>query len=184
VGGPQIRCLCTTSCTSDAECTDPSRPFCSLYEGSPGICTTVDFGCCACPCSSPDTPIATPTGERPIAELRAGDLVYSVDGQAIVTVPLRKVGQQRAISHSVQRVELEDGTVLEISARHPTADGRTFADLAAGGELDGKRIVRVSREPYQHSFTYDILPDSPTGAYFAGGALIGSTLMPGMGCSK
>jgi len=37
-------------------------------------------------CASPDTPIATPDGERPIAELREGDLVYSVDGGAIVPV--------------------------------------------------------------------------------------------------
>jgi len=184
VGGPQIRCLCTTSCTSDADCANPSRPFCSLFEGSPGICTPVDFGCCACPCTSPDTPIATPSGERPISELRTGDLVYSVDAEAIVAVPLRKIGRQRAIQHSVQRVELEDGTVLEISARHPTADGRTFADLYAGGELDGKRVLRVRREPYSHPFTYDILPDSSTGTYFAGGDLIGSTLLPGMGCGR
>jgi hypothetical protein len=184
VGGPQIRCLCTTSCESDSDCPDPARPFCSLAEGTPGICTPVDFGCCACPCTSPNTPIATPSGDRPIADLRVGDLVYSVEPDGIVVVPVKKIGKQRAVQHSVQRVELGDGTVLEISPRHPTADGRTFADLHAGAELGGKSVVRVSLEPYPHPFTHDILPDSSTGAYFAGGALIGSTLSPGMGCGR
>jgi hypothetical protein len=30
--------------------------------------------------------------------------------------------------------------------------------------------------PYEHPFTYDILPASSTGTYIAGGKLIGSTL--------
>jgi hypothetical protein len=30
--------------------------------------------------------------------------------------------------------------------------------------------------PYEHAFTYDILPASETGTYYAAGALIGSTL--------
>jgi hypothetical protein len=30
--------------------------------------------------------------------------------------------------------------------------------------------------PYLHDATYDILPDSSSGAYFASGVLIGSTL--------
>lgn len=30
--------------------------------------------------------------------------------------------------------------------------------------------------PYGHEHTYDILPDSDTGTYVAGGVLIGSTL--------
>lgn len=34
---------------------------------------------------------------------------------------------------------------------------------------------------YRHAFTYDILPASDTGAYFAGGALVGSTLACGAG---
>ena len=44
--------------------------------------------------------------------------------------------------------------------------------------FDGARIVGVTRVPYTHAFTYDVLPRSSTGAYFAAGALIGSTLTP------
>lgn len=130
-----------------------------------------------CPvCASPDTPIATPFGERPIAELRVGDLVYSVDDGAIVPVPLVSVGQTPVAHHHVVRVVLRDGRPLEISAGHPTADGRTFGDLRAGGQLDSHEIISVEVVPYTYPFTYDVLPGSKTGTYFAGGALVGSTL--------
>jgi hypothetical protein len=138
-----------------------------------GTCPT---GCSSCRCASPDTPIATPDGERPIASLAEGDLVYSVDHGAIVAVPIRAAQRVRAENHVVTRVELEGGRVLEISPRHPTADGRSFADLAAGGSLDGARIVDARPVTYRFDFTYDILPDSDTGTYFAAGALIGSTM--------
>jgi hypothetical protein len=59
---------------------------------------------------------------------------------------------------------------------HPTADGRTLASVTPGSALDAVRAVSVELVPYAHGHTYDILPDSDTGTYFAGGALIGSTL--------
>src|SRR4051812_37595612 len=46
--------------------------------GPDGVCSEL------CDCASPDTPIATPTGERAIASLRTGDLVYSVHGMQVV----------------------------------------------------------------------------------------------------
>ena len=72
-----------------------------------------------CPmCAAPDTPIATPTGERPIAELRVGDLVYSVDDGAIVAVPIALVGSVPVSAHHVLRITLDDGAVLSISPGH------------------------------------------------------------------
>ena len=59
---------------------------------------------------------------------------------------------------------------------HPTADGRSFADLRAGAKLDGVTITSATSIPYAADFTYDILPTSDTGTYFAAGLLIGSTL--------
>jgi len=130
-----------------------------------------------CPiCASPDTPIATPAGERPLADLRPGDLVYSVDGGAIRAVTVARVGRTAVVHHHVVRVTTADGRRLEISAGHPTADGRRFGDLRAGGTLDGHRLESVEVVPYQHGETYDILPASETGTYFAAGMLIGSTL--------
>ena len=68
---------------------------------------------------------------------------------------------------------------LEIPTRlHPTADGRTFRDLARGDLLDGVAIIDMRRVAYGQAFTYDILPDSDSGAYFAASVLIGSTLVP------
>jgi hypothetical protein len=130
-------------------------------------------------CASPDTPIATPEGDRPIAEIQAGDVVYSVDHDAIRPVVVLRVGSVRVSHHRVVRVEFEDGRKLEISAPHPTADGRRFGDLRAGGTLDGHRIRSVERIPYEHESTYDLLPASDTGTYFAAGVRIGSTLAPG-----
>jgi hypothetical protein len=108
--------------------------------------------------------------------LRIGDLVYSVDREEITAVPILRTNRTPVSGHSVVRVVLESGTTLEISALHPTADGRTFGVLAAGNQLDGVGILSASTVPYSHDATYDILPDSDTGAYFAGGVLIGSTL--------
>ena len=131
-----------------------------------------------CPiCAAPDTPIATPSGNRPIVGLRIGDLVYSVDHDAIVAVPVVLVGHTPVRAHRVVRVELGGGGVLEISPGHPTADGRHFGDLVTGSLLDEQHEVISARlMPYAYDATYDILPDSSTGTYFAAGALIGSTL--------
>lgn len=172
--------LCTTPCTLDADCRDPSRPICSRdrREGAPGICTPPDLVCVwGVRCASPDTMIATPYGERPISELQEGDLVWSAGAGAMRVVPLRMVSRTPALEHRIVRVVLSTGRVLEISPGHPTADGRTFADLRAGDVLDGIPIVSLEIAPYLHPFTYDVLPDSETGTYVAGGALIGSTLL-------
>lgn len=131
-----------------------------------------------CPiCASPDTPVATPEGDRAIAELRAGDLVYSVDQAAVVAVPLLRVGSTPVVGHRVVRVRLDSGVVLELSPGHPTADGRPFSALTAGSQLDDRHsVLEAELVPYRYARTYDILPASSTGTYFAGGALVGSTL--------
>lgn len=150
-----------------------SGPACQKPDPQTGTCSK---GCPACVCASPDTPIATPSGERAIAELRPGDLVFSVDGEAVRAVPVLRVNRAEARDHVVVRVSLANGRALSISAPHPTADGRTFGELRAGEALDGIAITRVEVVPYAHPATYDILPASSTGTYYAAGALIGTTL--------
>jgi hypothetical protein len=127
-------------------------------------------------CADPDTPIATPEGERRIAELIEGDLVYTVDRGAIVLAPITRTSRTPVKDHSVMRVVLESGSVLAISPGHPTADGRRFGELLAGDSLDGVAVRSARLVPYAHDSTYDILPASDSGAYFAGGVLVGSTL--------
>jgi hypothetical protein len=74
------------------------------------------------------------------------------------------------------RVTLDGGAVVEMSAGHPTADGRSFAELQVGEWLGELRIEDVRSVDYAHPYTYDLLPNTPGGAYFASGALVGSTL--------
>lgn len=129
-----------------------------------------------CRCAAPETPIATPQGERPIGELAAGDLVMSVDDGVLRAVPIARVHRAAVREHFVVRVELEGGRELAISPGHPTADGRLFRDLRPGDRLGEATVIRVSLVPYEGEETVDILPRSSTGTYVAAGALVGSTL--------
>lgn len=105
-----------------------------------------------------------------------GDLVYSVDGQAIRAVPVARVNRTPVVGHHVLHVTFENGRFIEMTAEHPLADGRPLSALSAGSELMGGVVLSVTRVAYTHPATYDILPDSTSGAYFASGVLIGSTL--------
>ena len=125
---------CGPDCTLTVTCTN------GIWQWAVGECPI---------CAAPDTPIATPNGERPIASLHAGDLVYSVDHDAIVAVPLLKVGHTSVSQHRVVRVALQDGRVLQISPGHPTADGRTFGDLLAGDRLDAEHPVLSGLFPFR-----------------------------------
>ncbi len=83
-----------------------------------------------------------------------------------------------ASDHRMVRVRLANGGTLDVSGGHPTLDGRTFDDLKPGDRLGGALVTGIEVVPYDQDRTYDILPASETGGYFAGGALIGSTLKP------
>ena len=156
----------------DGSCEAPTGPV------GNACCQCGYDGWCAfpCLCASPETPIATPSGEVPIASLGIGDLVYSATDFGIVAVPVLETHRQAVRAHRVVRVELATGAVLEISAGHPTADGRRFADLRVGDLLGDTMIVSVQIVPYAYDYTYDILPASESGVYFAGGVPVGSTL--------
>lgn len=78
--------------------------------------------------------------------------------------------------HKMVHVVLYDKRELYVSQNHPTADGRLFGDLQAGNGLDGSKIKSVELVPYNGTYTYDILPDSKTGFYWADRILVGSTL--------
>ena len=139
-----------------------------------------------CPiCAAPNTLIATPFGEVAISELLPGDLVYSINANGIAAVPVLRVGRTPVFNHHVMRIELDSGIVLNISPGHPTANGKTFRALAAGDALDPLHAVkRAELVPYTFDSTYDILPASDTGTYFAGGAAIGSSLFHSEGSSN
>jgi hypothetical protein len=77
----------------------------------------------------------------------------------------------------VLRITLTDGAVIEVSPGHPLASGEPLSSLSVGSELDEQhRVLSIELVPYAPDRTYDILPGSSTGTYFAAGALLGSTL--------
>lgn len=154
---------CSCAASSISECY-----YCSSWNES--------ITCYRAVCAAPDTPIATPSGDQPLATLRAGDLVYSLDRGQLAAVPIAATSRTRVEQHRVVRVVLDSGRVLMISPGHPTAGGETFADLRAGSALGERRVASAALVPYPYAFTHDILPASDTGTYLAAGALIGSTL--------
>ncbi len=132
-----------------------------------------------CPiCLALGTRIATPRGEVAVEDLRVGDLVWtmSVRGERFAA-PLSAVGSVPVpATHEVVRVALGDGRVVLVSPGHPTTDGRRISDLNAGDILDGVHVVSAEHVRYVGGATYDILPVGATGAYWANGILLGSTL--------
>jgi hypothetical protein len=162
-----------------AACANPGA-YCGFDCELPIVCASGvwQWGYENCPiCAAPDTAVATPDGERPIAELKAGDWVYSVESDEIVVVPILRVGSAQVSAHEVVRLLLNTGRVIEMSPRHPTASGTPIASLVTGQQLDELHTVAsIETIPYRHERTYDILPASSTGTYFAAGALVGSSL--------
>ena len=171
---------CRFQSNPSGPCLPPGGPI-ALPDSGPslsGCCACGNDGFCSseCACASPDTPIATPSGERPIASLSIGDLVLSIHQGRLAAVPIRETHRTFVTNHRVIEVVLSNGAALRISAAHPTADGRSFGQLRAGDWLGGEQVTSVNVVAYPHEATYDILPDSDTGTYVAGGALIGTTL--------
>jgi hypothetical protein len=130
-----------------------------------------------CPiCLAATARIATPDGEIPVADLHAGMLVWTIDAGRRVAAPISVVGHTRApFGHRVIRVVLADGRAVVASPGHPTADGRRVGDLNLGDVLDGSRVVTTESLPYVGD-TWDVLPLSSTGEYWADGVLLGSTM--------
>ncbi len=162
----------------EGTCVYPGSDLCRLPGGPMSGCCGCTAGVCSieCRCMAPDTPIATPTGDRRIDAIAVGDLVYGLLAGRITAVPVVEVRHTVAVGHHVQRITLVSGAVLEGSAGHPTADAKTFRDLREGDWLGGLMVLAVETVAFVHEATWDILPASDGGAYFANGALIGSTL--------
>ena len=132
-----------------------------------------------CPiCLSADSMIETPSGEVNIKDVRDGMTVWSTDSDGnIIKSKVAEVHHTFVgTAHRVIDLRLADGRELFASPNHPTYDGGSVAGLRTGQEYDGSAVKSASLVPYKYEYTYDILPDSPTGNYFANGILVGSTL--------
>jgi hypothetical protein len=128
-------------------------------------------------CLAAEDSIATPNGPVRVSQLRPGMTVWTLNAAGSrVAAPALLVGHRPAPpGQQVVRLTLSDGRVVEVSPGHPTADGRHVGELKLGDLLDGGRISDVQRIPYAGD-TWDLLPDSESGTYWANGVLLGSTL--------
>ncbi len=166
------------ACQSYASCRDgeicPEGTQCS---GLPA------YGCyppgCPTPiCLSSTTEIETPTGNVLVTQLHPGMLVWSVTktGRKIV-VPIVKTAKTFVGNgHQIFTINLADGRNVTVSGGHPTSNGLKINELKVGDQLDSSEIVSITQQVYKDSYTYDILPGSDTGFYFANNIVLGSTL--------
>jgi Hint domain len=132
-----------------------------------------------CPiCLARGTRIATPDGEYPVEDLRAGMTVWTSDGLGH-RVPGRilEVGSTPVpTTHRVVHVVLSDGRTVDISPGHELPDGRRIGDLLPGDPVDGATVRSAALEAYDGGATFDLLPSGGAGTYWANGILVASTL--------
>ncbi|MGE5829856.1 MAG: Hint domain-containing protein [Micromonosporaceae bacterium] len=134
-----------------------------------------------CPiCLEAGTRIATPDGEVPVAQLRPGDLVWTVDGAGRrVAGPVERIIRRVTSGpHLMLRLALSDGRVLVAAGAHPGVDGTYLRELRTGQRYDGATVESVAWVMSVAPATVDLLPAGRTGAYWANGILVGSTLKP------
>ena len=134
-----------------------------------------------CPiCLARGTRIDTPGGPRAVEELRVGDLVWTLDADGgRVAAPLLAIGSVDApTAHQVVHLVLADGRELWASPGHPLADGRRLGVLRRGDPVDGAEVVSSELVAYTGGSTFDVLPAGVSGAYWADGVALRSTLRP------
>jgi hypothetical protein len=104
--------------------------------------------------------------------------VWTVDqrGHRVAATILRVGSADVPATHQVVRLVLDDGRTLTASPGHPLPDGRQLGDLRPDDQVDGALVLRAELVRYGEPRTFDLLPSGPTGAYWADGILLGSTL--------
>jgi hypothetical protein len=150
-------------------------------DGVITVASRTDSGPPPCPiCLAASTLIATPGGPVRVVDIKVGTLVWTADsdGKRVAAAVIEVGSTKVPAGHLMVNVVLADGRQLLASPGHKTADGRALGSLAAGQILDGSTIKVWELVPYSGDRTYDLLPAGPTGAYWANGVLLSSTLSP------
>jgi hypothetical protein len=133
----------------------------------------------ACPiCLARGTLIDTPAGRVKVEDLRVGASIWTTNaaGRRVDGVVVSAGNTPVPASHRVVHLVLDDGREVVVSPGHPLGDGRLVGDLEVGDVVDGAFVVSAQLVSYGGGATYDILASGPSGAYWAGGILLGSTL--------
>lgn len=148
-------------------------------DGVVTVTSRTDSGRPPCPiCLAASTLIATPSGAVRVVDVKAGMLVWTADrsGRRVAVTVLEVGSTQVPAGHLMVHLVLADGRELLASPGHRSADGRALGSLAAGDALDGSTVKVWELVPYSGDRTYDLLPAGPTGAYWANGIPLSSTL--------
>ena len=150
-------------------------------DGVVTVTSRTNSGPPPCPiCLAASTLIATPAGAVRVIDMTPGMQVWTTDtsGRWIGATVLEVGSTQVPAGHLMVHLVLADGRELLASPGHKTADGRALGSLTAGDRLDGSTIKLWELVPYSGDRTYDLLPTGATGAYWANGVLLSSTLAP------
>ena len=151
---------------------DPPPPYyCELNEiaNKPRNCPI---------CLASNTQISTPSGNINVRDIKIGTIVWSVNkkGEKINSTVLKTSNTPTPKTHQVVHLVLSNEREVWVSPNHPTINSLTGGELNTGDLYDGSYVVSAELVPYWDNKTYDLLPDSDTGYYFANGILLGSTL--------
>ncbi len=134
-----------------------------------------------CPiCLASNSKISTPSGEINVKDIAIGMKVWSLNsqGQKVVSTVIAAVQTPTPKDHMVIHLVLADQREVWASFNHPIANGSPIGTLKIGNFYDGSKVIKSQLISYWDTATYDILPDSGTGYYWANGILLGSTLKP------
>jgi len=141
-------------------------------RGANGMCVG-----CTRRCLPATARIATPRGDREIATLALGELVWTQTAEGgRIAAPIEAIGALPIDGvHELVVVSLDDGRRIRASAGHPTAAMLRLDALRLGDRVDGARVTGLAREPYLGAATWDL---RPTGGltYWVDGVLLGTTL--------
>lgn len=164
---------CTQSCGPPvAREGDPPPPyFCELNETArkPKNCPI---------CLASNTNIATPMDEINVKNITVGMRVWSQNknGERIESTVIAVSHTAVPKIHRVIHLVLSDGREVWVSPEHPTITGMPVRELRAGDFYDGVSVRLSETIPYWDHETYDLLPNSDTGYYWANGILLDSSL--------
>jgi hypothetical protein len=182
--GRQCAGLDDASCPSGYQCVQSCGPpviregappppyFCELnkFAAKPKICPI---------CLASNTNISTPAGQVNIKNIKVGSRVWSQDqqGRKIASTVVQVSQTLVPKTHHVIHLMLADSREVWVSPSHPTITGAAVQTLRAGDWYDGSEILSAELIPYWDNYTYDLLPDSGTGFYWANGIILKSTLV-------
>jgi hypothetical protein len=135
---------------------------------------------CNAPCLSSETLISTPADDVRITDIKIGMSIWTLDavGKRVPSVVLRTQRIPVPSGSSTMHLILSDGREAFVSGAHPLTDGRLVQDLLVGDCVDGAWVAQIVSVPYAEPAKYDVLAAGETGAYWANGIPMNSTITP------